>query len=52
MGTTRIKAIELVFDWHLWPRHSVNGLDGTNVARMREVREPYESEYLGKQHSA
>ena len=37
MGTTKIKAIELVFDWNLWPRHSVNGLDATNVARMREA---------------
>ena len=37
MDTTKIKAIELVFDWNLWPRHSVNGIDGTNVARMREA---------------
>lgn len=37
MVTEKIKAIELVYDWNLWPRHSVNGLDGTNVARMREA---------------
>jgi len=37
MGTEKIKAIELVFDWNLWPRHSIKGLDKPNVARMREA---------------
>lgn len=37
MGTTTLKAIELVFDWNLWPRHSIGGLDSTNLARMREA---------------
>jgi len=35
MGITKIKAIELVFDWSLWPRQSAQVLDSTNVARMR-----------------
>ena len=37
MGTKKVKAIELVMDWNLWPRHMVQRLDGTNVARMREA---------------
>ncbi len=37
MGTTKLKAIELVFDWNLWPRQSVEKLDATNIARMREA---------------
>lgn len=36
MATKKIKAIELILDWNLWPRHSANGLDKTNIARMRE----------------
>ena len=37
MDTTRVKAIELVFDWNIWPRQSVQKLDGTNLARMKEA---------------
>ena len=37
MGTTLVKAIDLVFDWNLWPRQSVQKLDGTNLARMKDA---------------
>jgi len=32
-----IKAVELIKDWNLWPRDSVQVLDYTNVSRMREA---------------
>lgn len=35
MGTTKVRAIELVFDWNLWPRQSAQKLDSTNLARMK-----------------
>jgi len=35
MGIKTIKAIELVFDWNLWPRQSAQTLDSTNVTRMK-----------------
>ena len=35
MGTTKVKAIELIFDWNLWPRQAVQKLDFTNLARMK-----------------
>ena len=37
MGITKMKAIELILDWNLWPRQSAEKLDSTNVARMREA---------------
>jgi hypothetical protein len=37
MVTKQVKAIELVFDWNLWPRHEVGQLDSTNLARMRQA---------------
>lgn len=37
MGTEKRKAIELVMDWNLWPRHMVQRLDSTNLGRMREA---------------
>lgn len=37
MDTTKVKAIDLVYDWNLWPRQSAQRLDSTNVARMREA---------------
>ena len=38
MGTiAKVKAIELVFDWNLWPRHAVQRLDSTNIASMKEA---------------
>ena len=37
MGTKFVKAIELILDFALWPRHEANGLDQTNVKRMREA---------------
>lgn len=35
MDTKKIKAIELTFDWNLWPRQSAQKLDSTNIARMK-----------------
>jgi len=37
MGIKKVKAIELVFDWNLWPRQAVQKLDSTNVSRMKEA---------------
>lgn len=39
MGITKMKAIELVMDWNLWPRYEAGNLDATNVRRMREAME-------------
>ena len=36
MGTKKLKAIELVFDWNLWPRQSIGTLDSTNLRQMKE----------------
>jgi hypothetical protein len=36
MGTQKIKAIELVFDWNLWPRQAIEKLDATNLNRMKD----------------
>lgn len=35
MGIKRMKAIELVLDWSLWPRQSIGQLDITNVNHMK-----------------
>ncbi len=36
MGTTKkIKAIELVLDYNLWPRQTDRGVDSTNLGRMK-----------------
>lgn len=37
MSTTKVKAIELVFDWNLWPRHKAEVLDATNIIQIREA---------------
>ena len=37
MQTTKLKAIDLVMDWNLWPRQAAQRLDSTNVARMKEA---------------
>jgi len=37
MSIKKLKAIELVFDWNLWPRQAVQRLDSTNLARMKEA---------------
>jgi hypothetical protein len=37
MVTKTVKAIELVMDWNLWPRQSVERLDSTNISRMRNA---------------
>jgi hypothetical protein len=37
MGTKKMKAIELVLDWNLWPRYEAESLDGTNIRGMREA---------------
>lgn len=33
----KIKAIELVFDWNLWPRHKSEDLDSTNLRRIKSA---------------
>lgn len=37
METTKVKAIDLIFDWNLWPRQSAQKLDGTNLSKMKEA---------------
>jgi hypothetical protein len=38
MGTTtKMKAIELVFDWNLWPRHESGELDQTNLKKIKQA---------------
>lgn len=37
MGTKKVKAVELVFDWNIWPRHEAGDLDSTNLARMKNA---------------
>ncbi len=38
MGTIKtMKAIELIFDWNLWPRYEAEDLDSTNIRRMKEA---------------
>ena len=36
MGTTKkIKAIELILDYNIWPRQTDKGVDSTNLSRMK-----------------
>lgn len=35
MTIKKVKAIELIFDWNLWPRHDSEDLDSTNLSRMK-----------------
>ena len=35
MITKKVKAIELIFDWNLWPRYEAEELDSTNLVRMK-----------------
>ena len=35
----KIKAIECVLDWNLWPRHSAQSLDSANIRQMKEAME-------------
>ena len=37
MGTRKLKAIELILDWNLWPRHEANSLDTANIRGMRQA---------------
>lgn len=37
MNTKKLKAIELVFDWNLWPRYEAEDLDSTNLKRMKDA---------------
>ena len=37
MSIKKLRAIELIFDWNLWPRQAVQRLDSTNLARMKEA---------------
>jgi hypothetical protein len=39
MGITKMKALELVKDWNLWPRYEAGNLDSTNIRRMKEALE-------------
>jgi hypothetical protein len=35
----KIKAIECVLDWNLWPRHEAKSLDSANIRQMKEAME-------------
>lgn len=37
MNTKKVKAIELVFDWNLWPRYQSEDLDSTNIRRLKSA---------------
>ena len=37
MAIKKIKAVELVLDWSLWPRYEAQSLDSTNLRRMKEA---------------
>ena len=37
MGIKAVKAIELIFDWNLWPRHKAEVLDITNLNQLRNA---------------
>lgn len=37
MGIKTVKAIELVFDWNLWPRHKAETLDITNLNQLKDA---------------
>lgn len=32
-----VKAVELILDWSLWPRHDAHSTDSTNITRMCEA---------------
>jgi len=33
----KVKCMELIKDWSLWPRYEANDLDATNLARLKEA---------------
>lgn len=35
--TKKVKVLELVMDWKLWPRHEAGKLDTTNLAKLRDI---------------
>jgi len=37
MVTKKVKAVELIFDWNLWPRHEAGELDSTNISKMKQA---------------
>lgn len=37
MGIKKVKAIELVFDWELYPRCKIDSLDSSHIASMKEA---------------
>lgn len=37
MNTKKVKAIELIFDWNLWPRSEAEDLDSTNLRRIKSA---------------
>lgn len=39
MAIRKVKALELIMDWALWPRFEANDLDRTNINQMKDVLE-------------
>lgn len=37
MKTQKVKVIELVFDWNLWPRTKAEDLDSTNITKLKDA---------------
>ena len=37
MAVRKVKAVELIFDWSLWPRHKAESLDSTNLRQIRDA---------------
>ena len=37
--TKKVKVLELIQDWKIWPRHEAGKLDSTNVSKLREILE-------------
>ena len=35
--TKKVKVLELIQDWKIWPRHEAGKLDSTNVAKLKEI---------------
>ena len=35
--TQKMKVLELILDWKLWPRHEAGKLDSTNVAKLKDI---------------
>jgi len=35
--TKKVKVLELIQDWKIWPRHEAGKLDSTNVKKLKEI---------------